>query len=125
MFLIFETKKAFIKLRQAFVKAPILNHFDLEYDICNEIHIFGYVISRILSQLTLDNLGQWYLVAFFSQKIISTLLRYKTYDGKLLIIIERFKTWRHNLEGCKYEVLILTDYNNLQYLINTKSLSSK
>ncbi len=51
--------------------------------------------------------------------------RYKTHDGKLLAIIEAFKTWRHYLEGCKYEVLVLTDYNNLQRFMDTKSLSSK
>ncbi len=39
--------------------------------------------------------------------------RYETYDGKLLAIVEVFKTWRHYLEDCKHEVLVLTDYNNL------------
>ena len=49
--------------------------------------------------------------------------RYKTYDVKLLAIIEAFKTWRHYLEGCKHKVLILTDYNNLRRFMDTKSLS--
>ena len=31
---------------------------------------------------------------------------YKTHDGKLLAIIEVFKTWRYYLEGCKYKILI-------------------
>ena len=50
---------------------------------------------------------------------------YETYDGKLLAIIEVFKRWRHYLKGCKYEVLILTDHNNLQRFMDTKSLSSR
>ena len=33
LFLTFKAKKAFTKLRQAFVEAPILNHFDLEHHI--------------------------------------------------------------------------------------------
>ena len=49
--------------------------------------------------------------------------RYKTHDGELLAIIEAFKTWRHYLKDCKYEVLVLTDHNNLQRVIDTKSLS--
>ncbi len=49
--------------------------------------------------------------------------RYKTYNGELLAIIEAFKTWRHYLEGCKHEVLILTDHNNFQHFMNIKSLS--
>ncbi len=51
--------------------------------------------------------------------------RYETHDGELLAILEVFKTWRHYLEGCKHEVLVLTDYNNLQRFMDTKSLSSK
>ena len=48
---------------------------------------------------------------------------YETYDKELLAIIEVFKTWRHYLEGCKYEILILTNYNIFQRFINTKNLS--
>ncbi len=29
------------------------------------------------------------------------------------------------MEGCKYELLMLTDYNNLQRFMDTKSLSSR
>ena len=54
--------------------------------------ISGYAISRVLNQLTLVDSGQWYPIAFFSQKIISAEIRYKTYDNKLLAIIEAFKT---------------------------------
>ena len=39
--------------------------------------------------------------------------RYKTYDGEPLAIVKVFKTWRHYLEGCKHEVLVLTDHNIL------------
>ena len=50
---------------------------------------------------------------------------YKTHNGKLLAIVEAFKTWRHYLKGCKHEVLVFTDYNNLCRFIDTKSLSSR
>ena len=50
---------------------------------------------------------------------------YKTHDGELLAIIEALKIWRHYLEGCKHEILVLTDYNNLRRFIDTKSLSSR
>ena len=49
---------------------------------------------------------------------------YKTHDVELLAIVEVFKIWRHYLEGCKYEVFILTDYNNLRWFMDTMSLSS-
>lgn len=50
--------------------------------------------------------------------------RYKTHNGKLLAIVEVFKTWRHYLKGCKHKVLVLINYKNLCRFMNTKSLSS-
>ena len=57
--------------------------------------------------------------------MIPTETRYKTHDAELLAIIEASKTWRHYLEGCKYEVLVLTNYNNFWRFMDIKSLSSK
>ena len=59
-------KLAFTKLRQAFLKALILYHFDPECHIRIKTDVSGYAISGVLSQLTLDDLGQWHPVAFFS-----------------------------------------------------------
>ena len=42
-----------------------------------------------------------------------------------MAIVEAFKTLRHYLEGCKHEVLVLTDHNNLCRFMDTKSLSSR
>ena len=50
-------KLAFTKLRQAFLKAPILYHFDLERHIRIETDASGYAIGGVLSQLTSDDLG--------------------------------------------------------------------
>ena len=57
--------------------------------------------------------------------MISAKTQYKTHDDKLLAIIETLKTWRHYLESCKHEFLVLTDYNNLHCFMDTKSLSSR
>ena len=56
-FLTPKTRLAFTKLRQAFVKAPIFHYFDLKRYIRVEMNASGYAISRVFSQLTLDNLG--------------------------------------------------------------------
>ena len=118
-------RKAFTKLRQAFIKALILYHFDLERHIRIETDASGYAIGGVFSQLTLDNLGRWHPVAFFSRKMIPAETRYETHDGELLAIVEAFKTWRHYLENYRHEVLVLTDHNNLQRFMDTKSLSSR
>ena len=57
--------------------------------------------------------------------MISVEIRYKTHNQELLAIVEACKTWRHYLEGCKFEVLVLTDHNNLRRFMDTKSLSSR
>ncbi len=56
--------------------------------------------------------------------MISAETWYETHNQKLLAIVEAFKTWRHYLEGCKYEVFVLTDHDNICQFMVTKSLSS-
>ena len=134
-FLTPEARSAFNRLWLAFTEAPILQHFDPECHIWIETDASGYAIGGVLSQLasgtSLDavviktDLGQWHLVAFFSRKIIPAETQYETHNGELLAIVEAFKTWRHYVEGCKHEVLVLTDHNNLRRFMDTKSLSSR
>ena len=124
-FLIPGAKLIFTKLRQAFLKAPILHHFDPERHIRIETDASGYTIGGVLSQLTSDDSGRWHPVAFFSRKMIPAETRYETHDGELLAIVEAFKTWRHYLEGSQHEVLVLTDHNNLRRFMDMKSLSSR
>ncbi len=123
MFLISEAKKTFTELKQVFVETPILNHFNLERHIRIETDISDFAISGVLSQLTLDDLAQWHLVAFSFRKMIPTEIQYEIYDGELMAIVEAFKTWRYYLKGYKHEVLVLIDHNNLQYFMDIKSLS--
>ena len=63
--------------------------------------------------------------SLFLRKIIPAETWYKTHNGDLLAIVETFKTWSNNLEGCKQEVLVLMDHNNLRHFMDTKSLISK
>ena len=124
-FLTSGARKAFTELRQAFIKAPILHHFDPECHIRVETDASGYAIGGVFSQLTLDNLGQWHPVAFFLRKMIPAEIRYETHNGKLLAIVKAFKTWRHYLEVSQHERLILTEHNNFRQFMETKSLSSR
>ena len=92
MFFIANARRTFTKLRQAFIKVPILNHFDLEYHIRIEMDALGYVIGGVFSQQTSDDLSQWHLVVFFSRKMIPAETWYETHDGELLAIVKAFKT---------------------------------
>ena len=124
-FLTPRAKLAFTKLRQAFVKAPILYHFDPEGHIRIETDASDYAIGGVFSQIILNDLGRWHPVAFFTQKIIPAETRYQTHNGELLAILKAFKTWRHYLERFQHEVLIVTEHNKLHQLMDTKSLSSR
>ncbi len=85
-------------------------------------HFFGYVTHKD-PNFSKSEIGQWHMIAFFSQKMISIETWYKTHNHEFLAIIEAFKTWCYYLKGYKYEVLVLTDHNNLRQFIDTKSLS--
>lgn len=69
-FLIPGTKLVFVKLKQAFIKASILHNYDPKYFIQIETDVSCYFIGKVLSQLTVNDLGQWHLWAFFSWKMI-------------------------------------------------------
>ena len=125
-FLTPDAKKAFNHLRLVFIKALILQHFDLESHIRIETDASSYAISGVLSQLNLDfdtppnnlnlnkfDFDQWYPIAYFSRKMIPIETQYETHNVELLAIVEAFKTWRHYLEGCKHKVFVLTNQNNL------------
>ena len=56
IFLIPGAREAFNQLRQAFTKALIFQHFDLECHIRIETDTSGYTIERVLNQLTSDHL---------------------------------------------------------------------
>ena len=45
--------------------------------------------------------------------MILTKIWYKIYDNKLLANGKILKTWKHYLKNCKYEEVILINYNNL------------
>ena len=122
-FLTANARQAFTQLRQAFTKAPIFSYFDPKRYIRMKTNASGYAIGSVPSQLTFDS-GQWNPIAYFFQKMILAKTRYETHDGKLLAIVEAFKTWRNYLKGCKHKVLVLTNHNNLQRFMDTKSLSS-
>ena len=55
-FLTSEARKTFTKLRQAFIRAPILHHFNSKRHIRIETDTSGYAIGGVFSQLTLDDL---------------------------------------------------------------------
>ncbi len=63
-----EAKQAFNQLRDVFMRASILRHFDSERHIHIEINAFNYAVASILSQS--DDEDQWHLIAFWFRMMI-------------------------------------------------------
>jgi len=57
-----KAKQAFNQLRDVFIRASILRHFDSERHIHIEINAFDYAVVSILSQS--DDEDQWHSIAF-------------------------------------------------------------
>ena len=91
-FLNSNTKEAFNRLRQAFTKGPIFRHFNPECHIRIEINVSGYVIERVLSRLTSNQvisdgaIGSnidWHPMVYFSRQMIPTETCYEIHDNEL------------------------------------------
>jgi hypothetical protein len=62
-----KTRIAFEQLKEVFIKASILLHFDSKRKIRLKIDAFDFAISEILFQLIKET-SQWHFVAFFFSK---------------------------------------------------------
>ena len=120
-----EAKQAFQVLKDAFLKVPILAHFERDRETRLEVDASGGAILGILSQNSPDGAGTacWRPVDFFSRKLIQAEYNYDTHDQELLAIVSSIKHWRHYLQGIHFD--ILTDHMNLKWFMDTKSLNHR
>ena len=115
--------KAFHLLKQAFILAPVLHHFDPVLLPIVETDASNYVITGIFSLRTNDS--EIHPVAFYACTLSGTELNYNTHDKELLVIFEAFRTWRHYLESLHHTIDIITNHKNLEYFLSTKTLSRR
>jgi len=108
-------------LKAAFIKAPILEHFNPNNPIVVETHTSDYAIAAIISQISPDN-GDIHPIVFYSCSMQPAELNYEIYDQELLAIFEAFQPWHNYLEGSAHFVLMLSYHKNLKYFTPTKQL---
>ncbi len=118
-----EAKQAFNQLRDVFMRASILRHFDSEQYIHIEINAFNYAVASILSQS--DDEDQWHSITFWFRMMINVERNYETHDQKLLIIVAMFKHWWHYVKDSYHTVEVLTDHNNLKNFMNIQKLNER
>ena len=116
-------EEAFMMLKNAFIEAPILAHFDLDREIWVETDASDYVAAGVLSQK--DEHDVLRPVAFMSHKMSPQECNYEIYNKELLAIIRAFEEWHPELAGTLVgdPVKVLTDYKNLEYFMTTKQLN--
>ena len=118
-----EAKQAFNQLRDVFMRASILKHFDSKRHIHIEINAFNYAVASILSQS--DDEDQWHSIAFWFRMMIDVERNYETHDQKLLVIVAMFKHWWHYVKDSYHTVKVLTDHNNLKSFMNIQKLNER
>lgn len=115
-------RQAFQTIKDAFIGADILRHFDPTLETIMETDASDYAISAILSQYHEKELRP---VAFMSRKMNPAERNYEIHDKELLAIVDAMKAWRHYLEGLQRPFTILSDHQALQYFQTSKTLTRR
>lgn len=119
-------RQAFDTLKQCFITAPHLKHFDhrrhsrVETDA--SMHGMGGVFSQLYEE---DGKKRWHPVAFYSRKWTDVKYRWQTYDQEMFAIVACFKRWRHYLEGAQHPIRVLSDHFNFKTFMEGKELTAK
>lgn len=118
-------EKAFVTLKEAFIKAPILAHFNPDRETWVETDASDYVAAGVLSQKDDNDILR--PVAFMSHKMSPQECNYEIYDKELLAIIRAFEEWHPELAGTPVgdPVKVLTDHKNLEHFMTTKQLNRR
>ena len=122
-----ECEKVFNQLKTAFTSAPILCHFDSDFETILECDASDYVVFGILSQKHAHpDTGKLILhpVAFMSEKMSPAECNYGIGDKELLPIVVALEKWHIYLHQLPQTFTIMTDHHNLQ-TFSTKTLLSR
>jgi mRNA-degrading endonuclease YafQ of YafQ-DinJ toxin-antitoxin module len=113
----------------------VLAHFDYEKPTRLETDASGFAIAGIILQPAAwptsgEDEGRvkdrnWHPIAFWSHTMADVERNYSVGDQEMLAIVEACRHWRHNLEGSKYLVRVLTDHHNLQGFMKNKPLRGR
>ena len=114
---------AFNTLRERFILAPIMAHWDPDRATVLEADCSGYSIGACLSQV--DDEGLLRPVAYFSRKLSPAESNYPIHDKEMLAIVKAMGEWRGELTGLREPFTVLSDHKNLQYFMTSRKLSER
>jgi len=112
---------AFRKLKKAFPKPPIDQHFNLAKPIILQTDPSSFAIAGILNQY--DDFGIPRPVNFYLRKCSRAEQNDDRHDRELLAIVETLRQWWHYVEGANHKILIQCNHMNLEYFQTSEVLS--
>jgi transposase InsO family protein len=116
-----DTESAFITLKDAISKAPVLRIFDPDLATTVEADASGYAVGAVLFQT--DERGVSRPVAFTSRKMNSAERNYPTHEQELLAVVHALKTWRYYLDGSHF--IVYTDHATLRHFPTQPKLTRR
>lgn len=114
--------EAFTDLKELFINAPILAHFEEGRETVVETDASGWATGGVLSQVQDD--GTLRPCAYLSQKLSPAEVNYEIHDKELLAIIRGLKEWRPELKMVP-RFKIITDHKNLRYFGKARNLNER
>jgi len=115
--------KAFVDLKRKFTTAPILCHYHLERKKQIETDASDLCKASILSHYEPDK--HWHPLSYYNKRCLPAELNYDVHDKEMVVIVNCFQELRHFLMGAPEEIVIFTNYNNLEYFNTTKLLNRR
>ncbi|OQD77422.1 hypothetical protein PENANT_c103G01711 [Penicillium antarcticum] len=115
-------QRAFTELKEMFINAPVLAHFEEGRETIVEADASGWATGAVLSQVYED--GTLRPCAYLSQKLNPSEVNYEIHDKELLAIIRALREWRPELKMVP-KFKILTDHQNLRYFAKARHLNER
>ena len=117
-----DAQTAFDRLKEMFIRQPILLPFDPDRTTVLETDSSGYCVGGILSQY--DDEGLLRPCAYYSKKLSPAECNYEIYDKEMLAIIRCLEEWDAELRSAQ-EFTVITDHKNLEYFMVPRKLSER
>jgi hypothetical protein len=114
---------AFDELKRSLCEAPVLAVADDERPFVLHVDACSFAVGAVLSQAGDD--GALRPVAYFSQKLTDTQLRWATYERELWAVVAALQHWDWHLRGAKNVIDIHTDHRSLEALMAQETWSPK
>jgi hypothetical protein len=111
-----EVEKSFRLLKEKITGQPVLVLPDFSKTFQVRCDASGFAIGAVLSQ---DNKP----IAYFSEKLNETKIKYSTYDKEFYAVIQALKKWRHYL--VPKEFVLYNDNHTLQFVTRQEKLNQK